>query len=129
MAKKRILVVDDEQNILDLVGVILEAEGYEVSKARSGDECVGAIQEVHPHLILLDIMMPGMDGWVVYRKLKEDPSTRDIPIAMLTVKAHTINKEMALDVIGVEDYITKPFNAEDLVRRVRKLLSSRFRSI
>ncbi|MCJ2562572.1 MAG: response regulator [Candidatus Thermoplasmatota archaeon] len=78
---------------------------------------------------LLDIMMPGMDGWVVYRKLKEDPSTRDIPIAMLTVKARTINKEMALDVIGVEDYITKPFNAEDLVRRVRKLLSSSFRSI
>lgn len=124
MAEKKILVVDDEQNILDLVGMILEAEGYEVSKAKSGDECVGTIQEENPDLILLDIMMPGMDGWVVYRKLKEDPSTRDIPIAMLTVRAHTIDKEMALDVIGVEDYITKPFSPEDLVRRVRKLLST-----
>ncbi|MFQ5884227.1 MAG: response regulator transcription factor [Thermoplasmata archaeon] len=122
MAKKKILVVDDEKNIVDLVGLILEAEGYEVSKAVSGTEGISKSQKEKPDLVLLDIMMPEMDGWVVYRKLKENPKTKDIPVAMLTVKAQTVDKEMALDVIGVEDYITKPFTPEELVERVQKLL-------
>lgn len=123
MARKKIMVVDDEPNILDLVEMILKAEDYEISKARSGAECIGRIGEENPDLVLLDIMMPEMDGWVVYRKLKENPKTKDIPVAMLTVKAQTIDKEMALDVIGVEDYITKPFTPDELVQRVQKLLS------
>ncbi len=123
MAKKKIVVVDDEQNILDLVGMILEAEGFTVSKALNGTEGIKMAQKEHPDLVLLDIMMPEMDGWVVYRKLKEDKKTKDIPVAMLTVKAQTIDKEMALDVIGVEDYITKPFTPDELVERVQKLVS------
>ena len=123
MAKKKIVVVDDEQNILDLVGMILEAEGFTVSKALNGIEGIKMAQEEHPDLVLLDIMMPEMDGWVVYRKLKEDSKTKDIPVAMLTVKAQTIDKEMALDVIGVEDYITKPFTPDELVERVQKLVT------
>lgn len=123
MAKKKIVVVDDEQNILDLVGMILEAEGFTVSKALSGTEGIKMAQKEHPDLVLLDIMMPEMDGWVVYRKLKEDSKTKDIPVAMLTVKAQTIDKEMALDVIGVEDYITKPFTPDELVERVQKLVT------
>lgn len=123
MAKKKIVVVDDEQNILDLVGMILEAEGFMVSKALNGTEGIKMAQKEHPDLVLLDIMMPEMDGWVVYRKLKEDIKTKDIPVAMLTVKAQTIDKEMALDVIGVEDYITKPFTPDELVERVQKLVS------
>lgn len=123
MAKKKIMVVDDEQNILDLVEMILEAEDYEVSKVRNGDECLNRIRKESPDLVLLDIMMPKKDGWVVYRELKENPKTKDIPVAMLTVKAQTIDKEMALDVIGVEDYITKPFTPDELVQRVGKLLS------
>ncbi|TET90420.1 MAG: response regulator transcription factor [Methanomassiliicoccales archaeon] len=122
MAKKKILVVDDEKNIVDLVGMILEAEGFDVSKAMSGPEGISKTQKEKPDLVLLDIMMPEMDGWVVYRKLKENPKTKNIPVAMLTVKAQTIDKEMALDVIGVEDYITKPFTPEELVERVQKLL-------
>ncbi|MEE9115711.1 MAG: response regulator [Thermoplasmata archaeon] len=123
MAKKKIVVVDDEQNILDLVGMILEAEGFTVSKALNGTEGIKMAQEEHPDLVLLDIMMPEMDGWVVYRKLKEDSKTKDIPVAMLTVKAQAIDKEMALDVIGVEDYITKPFTPDELVERVQKLVA------
>lgn len=123
MAKKKIVVVDDEQNILDLVGMILEAEGFTVSKALNGTEGIKMAQKEHPDLVLLDIMMPEMDGWVVYRKLKEDKKTKDIPVAMLTVKAQTIDKEMALDVIGVEDYITKPFTPDELVERVQKLVT------
>ncbi len=123
MVKKKIVVVDDEQNILDLVGMILEAEGFMVSKALNGTEGIKMAQKEHPDLVLLDIMMPEMDGWVVYRKLKEDAKTKDIPVAMLTVKAQTIDKEMALDVIGVEDYITKPFTPDELVERVQKLVT------
>ncbi len=123
MAKKKIVVVDDEQNILDLVEMILEAEGFTVSKALNGTEGIKMAQEEHPDLVLLDIMMPEMDGWVVYRKLKEDSKTKDIPVAMLTVKAQAIDKEMALDVIGVEDYITKPFTPDELVERVQKLVA------
>lgn len=123
MAKKKIVVVDDEQNILDLVGMILEAEGFTVSKALNGTEGIKMAQKEHPDLVLLDIMMPEMDGWVVYRKLKEDSKTKNIPVAMLTVKAQTIDKEMALDVIGVEDYITKPFTPDELVERVQKLVT------
>jgi two-component system response regulator VicR len=123
MTKKRVLVVDDEPNILDLVGMILETEGYEVSKAQSGSECMTRIGKENPDLVLLDIMMPEMDGWVVYRKLKENPETKDIPVAMLTVKAGTIDKDMAMEVIGVDDYITKPFTPDELLERVHKLLS------
>jgi DNA-binding response OmpR family regulator len=122
MANKKILVVDDEKNILDLVEMILEAEGYKVSKAMTGKEGIRKATKERPDLVLLDIMMPEMDGWVVYRKLKEGPKTKDIPVAMLTVKAQTIDKEMAMDVIGVEDYITKPFVPDDLVHRVNELL-------
>lgn len=124
MAKKKILIVDDEQNILNLIEMILETEDFEVSKAKSGAECITRAQEEIPDLILLDIIMPETDGWEVYRNLKEDPKTKHIPVAMLTVKANTIDKDMALEVIGVEDYITKPFTPEELVERVRKLLSS-----
>lgn len=124
MSKKKIMVVDDEPNILDLVEMILEAEGHEVSKVRSGAECIDGIQKENPDLVLLDIMMPEMDGWVVYRKLKENPKTKGIPVAMLTVKARTIDKDMALELIGVDDYITKPFTPDELVERVDKLLSS-----
>lgn len=123
MVRKKVMVVDDEENILDLVEMILEAEDYEVSKASSGDECLDRVGKENPDLILLDIMMPKKDGWVVYKELKENPRTKDIPVAMLTVKAKTIDKEMALDVIGVEDYITKPFTPDELVHRVQRLLS------
>lgn len=122
MVKKKILVVDDEPNILNLVGMILEAEDYEVTKAECGSDCITSAEKQKPDLILLDIMMPEMDGWVVYRKLKENPETKDIPIAMLTVKAQAIDKEMALNVIGVEDYITKPFTPDELVQRVQRLV-------
>ncbi len=122
MARKKIMVVDDEPNILNLVGMILEAENYDVMKVRCGSECIASAEKEIPDLILLDIMMPKMDGWVVYRELKKNPETRDIPVAMLTVKAKTIDKEMALNVVGVEDYITKPFTPDELVERVRRLL-------
>ncbi|MCJ2555888.1 MAG: response regulator [Candidatus Thermoplasmatota archaeon] len=123
MSKQKVMVVDDEKNVLDLVGMILEAEGYEVSKANDGIECLDTIDEVNPDLVLLDVRMPGMNGWIVFEKLKENPRTKDIPVAMLTVMAHPRDRERALNELGVDDYITKPFAPDDLVRRVKKLLS------
>jgi CheY-like chemotaxis protein len=124
MTRKKVMVVDDEKNVLDLVGMILEVEGYEVSKVNDGIECLDTIEEVNPDLVLLDVRMPGMNGWIVFKKLKENPRTKDIPVAMLTVMAHPRDEERALNELGVDDYITKPFTPDDLVRRVQKLLSS-----
>jgi len=123
MSRKKVMVVDDEKNVLDLVGMILQVEGYEVSKANDGIECLDTIEEVNPDLVLLDVKMTRMDGWMVFEKLKENPRTKDIPVAMLTVMAHLKDKERALNELGVDDYITKPFAPDDLVRRVQKLLS------
>ncbi|MEE9489888.1 MAG: response regulator, partial [Thermoplasmata archaeon] len=85
--------------------------------------CFDVIEEVSPDLVLLDVNMPGMNGWGVYEKLRENPRTKDIPIAMFTVRAHPGEIGKALGAIGVEDYITKPFDPDELVRRVAKLLS------
>ena len=72
MSRKKVMVVDDEKNVLDLVGMILEVEGYEVFKANDGIECLDTIEEVNPDLVLLDVRMPGMNGWIVFEKLKEN---------------------------------------------------------
>ncbi len=121
---KTVVVVDDEPRILDLVEKILSAEGYEVVKASSGQKCLDYVTRKTPDLILLDIRMPEKDGWMVYRELRADRRTKDIPIAMLTVKANTIDRDIALDVLEVDDYITKPFSPEDLASRVKNLLGS-----
>lgn len=122
MAVKKILVVDDEPKIVEMVRVILESEGFKVIEALSGAECLRIIKRSSPDAILLDIMMPDMDGWVVYRKIKENDKTASIPVIMLTARAGTIDREMGLDVIGVDDYITKPFLPDELVEKINTIL-------
>ncbi|MFQ6128080.1 MAG: PleD family two-component system response regulator [Thermoplasmata archaeon] len=121
---KTIVVVDDEPKILELVESILTTEGFEVIKALSGQECLDYVAREIPDLILLDIKMPEMDGWMVYRELRANERTKGIPIAMLTVKADTIDRDVALDILDVDDYITKPFSPKDLVSRVKDLVGS-----
>lgn len=122
MVNERILVIDDEPTLLELVDDILTSEGYQVTKATSGPQGLSILARERPDLVLLDIMMPRMDGWVVYRKIKENDQTRDIPVAMLTVKSDTIDREIATDIVHVDDYITKPFSPAELVRRVGNLV-------
>ena len=114
--KKRILVIDDEADIRDIVRLCLSEEGYEVLEATNGNEGIlKAIQE-KPDLIVLDIMMPGINGFEVAKHLKDDPNTRDIPIVILSVLAHDSQYRQ-----GILDYISKPFRQEDLVGIVRSV--------
>ncbi len=116
--KQTILVVDDDPNIAQLVKLYLEKEGYEVSVETRGDDAVAAFQKNPPSLMLLDIMLPGMDGWQVCRAIRQ---TSSIPIIMLSAKDETFDKVLGLE-LGADDYITKPFEGKELVARVKAVL-------
>ena len=118
MAKGKILVVDDEEHILELIRYNLDAAGYDVIEASDGDYAVkNAINEV-PDLILLDLMLPGKDGYDVCRDLRSNGKTKAVPIIMLTAKSEEIDKILGLE-LGADDYITKPFSIRELIARVK----------
>jgi two-component system alkaline phosphatase synthesis response regulator PhoP len=117
----RVLVIDDEAPIRLLCRVNLEAEGMEVLEAGDGPSGLERARAEHPSVILLDVMMPGLDGWRVAEELLEDPGTSSIPIIFLTARAELRDRARGLDIGGV-DYITKPFNPVELAPLVRELL-------
>jgi two-component system alkaline phosphatase synthesis response regulator PhoP len=121
MAKERLLVVDDEEDILELIKFNLEREGYIVSCAASGEGALQIAKSEIPDLIVLDLMLPGIDGLEVARQLKNEPETRGIPIVMLTAKGEETDIVAGLE-LGADDYITKPFSPRVLVARVRAVL-------
>jgi len=116
---KKVLVVDDEPDTLELVKLVLESGGFKVILANNGMEALAQIETTKPDIVLLDIMMPDMDGWDVFRKIKDRNS--DIPIAILTAKAQNIDKLLGLHVLKADDYITKPFGKNELIGKVKKL--------
>lgn len=120
--KKKIMIVDDEPDTVDLVKLVLETEGYDTSIAYSGSEALDKIKVDRPDLVLLDIMMPKMDGWAVRKKIVEDEELKNIPVVMLTAKAQSIDKMIGLHVVGVTGYITKPFGRKELIDNVKKVL-------
>jgi two-component system, OmpR family, response regulator VicR len=124
MANK-IMVVDDEPDVVDLVKLVLESDGFDVVTAYSGKEALDKIVKEMPDLVLLDIMMPQMDGWEVYSRIKAHPKTKDIPVAMLTAKSQSIDKMIGLHVVKVDDYITKPFGRSELLERVKRILKEK----
>ncbi|HAF08318.1 MAG: response regulator [bacterium] len=117
---KKILIIDDDEDIISLIRIILENENYTVIGALSGDEGIKYALKEKPDLILLDIMMPGTDGWEVMKMLHTDEKTRKIPVAMLTCKTDVRDKLTGLQE-GAIDYITKPFSPEELITRVNKI--------
>ena len=121
MAKENILVVDDEEDILELIRFNLVREGYKVLTAPSGEEALSIAQSEMPSLMVLDLMLPGIDGLEVTRVLKNDSKTKDIPIVMLTAKGEEADIVTGLE-LGADDYITKPFSPRVLVARVRAVL-------
>jgi two-component system, OmpR family, alkaline phosphatase synthesis response regulator PhoP len=114
----KILIVDDEVNIRDLASLYLQKEGYEVLGAVDGQEALNRFKEVSPSLVVLDVMMPGVDGFEVCREIRRDS---DVPILMLTARNDDIDKIVGLE-IGADDYMTKPFNPRELVARVKAIL-------
>lgn len=117
----RVLVVDDDAVIRNLLQVNLQLEGYEVSLAVDGAEALAQVARSHPDLILLDVMMPGVDGWDVAQQLKADQATAHIPVVFLTARAMRADVQRGHD-IGVEGYVTKPFDPEDLLTLIGRLL-------
>ena len=117
MASK-ILLVDDEQNIRELAALYLEKEGFAVDFASNGSEALQRFQQSPPNLVLLDVMMPGMDGFEVCRELRRES---DVPVLMLTARSEDVDKIVGLE-LGADDYMTKPFNPRELVARVKAIL-------
>ena len=121
--KRRIVCIEDEADMIDLVKLILEREGFEVIGALGGEEGIQAIRRERPDLILLDLMMPDIDGWEVYRQIRADHELKNIPVIVVTAKAQSIDKVLGLHIAKVEDYVTKPFGAQELLRSVEKVLN------
>ncbi len=121
MSGKKILVVDDEENIRELVKYNLAREGYQVTTVGSGEEALKQAGEKPPDLIVLDLMLPGIDGFDVCRQLKNDSRTAHIPIVMLTVKGEESDIVVGLE-LGADDYITKPFSPKVLLARIKAVL-------
>lgn len=121
MNRKRILVVDDEKNIVELIKMNLELSGFEVIPIYSGREVVNKAISLNPDLILLDLMLPDIDGFEVCRRLKLNKEVKDIPIIMLTAKSEESDKVIGLG-LGADDYVTKPFGIRELEARIRTVL-------
>lgn len=124
MIKERILIVDDEEDILELVRFNLSREGYDVMVAASGEKAIDIAREKLPHLIVLDLMLPGIDGLEATRILKNNPETRRIPIVMLTAKGEEPDVVAGLE-LGADDYVVKPFSPRVLLARIRAVLRRR----
>jgi two-component system alkaline phosphatase synthesis response regulator PhoP/two-component system response regulator VicR len=120
---KKILAVDDEKHIVRLVQVNLERAGYEVVTAHDGKEALQKVEEENPDLVVLDVMMPYMDGFEVLQNLRRNPSTRDIPVIMLTAKAQDADVFKGWQ-SGVDCYLTKPFNPMELLSFVKRIFDS-----
>lgn len=117
-----ILVVDDEPNIVLSLEFLMKKEGYRVRTASNGEEAMQAIREAKPNLVLLDVMMPRMDGYEVCQAVRSDPALSDVLILMLTAKGREVEREKGL-ALGADDYVTKPFATRDLVEKVRMLFA------
>jgi len=121
MAKGKILVVDDEIYIVHILDFSLGMEGYEVLTALDGEQALEKARAEHPDLVVLDIMMPKLDGYETCKMLKADPKTKDIPVILLSAKGRNVDQKVGFEV-GADDYITKPFSPRKLVERINAIL-------
>jgi two-component system response regulator VicR len=121
--KKRILCIEDESEMIDLTRLVLEREGFEVLGAVGGQQGLELMQQQPPDLVLLDLMMPDMDGWEVYRQMKMDETLANVPVIIVTARAQNIDKVLGLQVAKVDDYVTKPFGPKELLHSINRILS------
>jgi DNA-binding response OmpR family regulator len=119
---KRVVCIEDEPEMIDLFRLILGRRGFEVFGAHGGLEGLALVASEKPDLVLLDLMMPDMDGWEVYQRMKSDEALRSIPVVVVTAKAQSIDKVLGLHIAKVDDYITKPFGPQELLESVEKIL-------
>ena len=115
---KQVIYIEDEQEMIDLVSLILSRKGYVVTGAIGGRDGLDLVRQKLPDLVLLDLMMPDMDGWEVFQQMKADETLRQIPVIVITAKAQSIDKVLGLHIAKVDDYISKPFSPQDLLESV-----------
>ena len=120
--KKVVVCIEDEREMIDLVKLILGRKGFDLIGAVGGREGLETVRTLKPDLVLLDLMMPDMDGWEVYQQMKADDELKDIPVVVVTAKAQSIDKVLGLHIAKVDDYVTKPFGPQELLYSVRKVL-------
>ncbi|MDO9303052.1 MAG: response regulator [Anaerolineales bacterium] len=125
---KHIVCIEDEAEMIELIRLILGRRGFDVHGAPGGKEGLQMVRELLPDLVLLDLMMPEMDGWEVYQQMKADASTRDIPVIVVTARAQNIDKVLGLHIAKVDDYIAKPFGPQELIDSVEKILNRKISS-
>ena len=123
--KKLILCIEDDQEMIDLIRLILSRHGFDVRGATGGKEGLEIIRKEHPDLILLDLMMPEMDGWEVYQQMKADETIKNIPVIIVTAKAQSIDKVLGLHIAKVDDYISKPFSPQELLSSIESVLDKK----
>lgn len=119
-----VLVADDDEDILGLVSFRLERSGYEVAAAKDGEEALRLARELSPALVVLDVMMPRLDGYEVTRRLRDDEATREIPVILLTARAQEADVARGFE-SGADDYLRKPFSPQELAARVQAVLGRR----
>jgi len=127
VAKGKILVVDDEIYIVHILDFSLGIEGYEVMTALDGEQALAKVSQDKPDLIVLDIMMPKLDGYETCKALKSNPGTKDIPVILLSAKGRNVDQKVGFEV-GADDYITKPFSPRKLVERINAILGQTSRT-
>jgi len=120
--RKKVVCIEDEPEMIDLVRLILGRKGFELIGAVGGREGLETVRQVRPDLVLLDLMMPDMDGWEVYQQMKADEELREIPVIVVTAKAQSIDKVLGLHIAKVDDYVTKPFGPQELLESVSRVL-------
>lgn len=121
--RRKVVSIEDDETMIDLFRLILESNGYQVFGALSGQEGLDLIENTRPDVVLLDIMMPGMDGWQVYQHMKATTTMANIPVIMVTAKAQPIDKLLAEKIAKVNAYIVKPFSPRELKEGIYKVLS------
>ncbi len=119
---EKILIVDDDREMVELIELFLSNAGFMTLSAFSGEEALEKAFKEKPDLILLDIMMPKIDGWEVLRRIKNDPEAQKIPVAFITARTQNIDKMIGLSVMKAEGYITKPFSKQELLTEVRRII-------
>lgn len=119
---RRAVYIEDEAEMIDLVKLILSRRNFEVIGAMGGREGLDMVRKTIPDLVLLDLMMPDIDGWEVYQQLKMEEKTRYIPVIVVTAKAQNIDKVLGLHIAKVDDYISKPFGPKELINSVEEVL-------
>lgn len=121
----RVVCIEDEPEMIELVRLILSRKGFEVMGATSGRAGLRLVEQLQPDLVLLDLMMPDMDGWEVYQKMKANAETCHIPVVIVTAKAQSIDRMLGLHIAKVDDYITKPFGPSELLGSIERIIAKK----